>query len=343
MVLAPAALAQDASPEAAPIETLGVDVEPPGPPSQLCSVLTDAEVSAALGVTLQVADSTDYDCSWYADFVTTDLGILVTRDTGDFELDAQESFPEGVAVEIAGLQGWYTADVPLVLVDIGDGLLFTIELSGTPGDDLDVQAALTGLAELAVPRLAAVPVPSEEPVPTEEPVPSPEGDPILSGLIPTMVGDAEMFVDVYSANDLFSTLDPDSPDTQTSIEALSGLVEAHGKTVDDVSFADAYFDTGAAYGGLFAVRVAGADVAGFQDELFDVIIGLSDPQRSPATIAGRELTVVTEGPAATGSPAASPDPDALPPSYVYAAGDVLYVVSADEPQLTQLFELLPRP
>ena len=110
-----------------------------------------------------------------------------------------------------------------------------------------------------------------------------------------------------------------------------------------VSFANAYFATDTAYGDLFAIRVAGADVAPFQEELTDLILQLVDPVRTPTTIAGKQVIAVTEGPSPAASPGASEDPFAipLPPSYVYPSGEVLFIVSADEPELTALFELLP--
>ncbi|MET0772068.1 MAG: hypothetical protein ABWZ82_03205 [Candidatus Limnocylindrales bacterium] len=335
--LAPAALGQGPSPDVAPLETPALDGEPVTEPSALCSALTEAEVSSALGVELQVADSTDYDCSWYSDFVTSDLGLLVTRDAGDIELDGQGTFPEGVAVDVSGAPGWFAADVGVLFVDLGDGMLFTIELSGTPGEGLDVREALTGLATLAVPRLATIPVPTEVPVPT------PEGDPVLEALIPTRLGDVELFIDVYSANDVLATLDPTNPDPTDNMADLASVIEPHGKTLDDVSFADAYFDTGQAIGGLLAVRVAGAEVADFQDALFDALIQIEDPHRRPGTIAGRQVTLVTEGPPVSESPDPSSEPGdpLVQTSYVYPAGDVLFIVGADEPQLTQLFEQLP--
>lgn len=332
-VLAPSALAQDAT-EPAPTE-LGVDLEPVGEPSALCGVLTDDEVSSALGATLTVGDSTEYDCSWNSD--TSDASLLITRDSGDLDLDAKEVFPDGVAVEVDGAPGWYTPEGLVVFVDLGGGLLFTVEYFGTPPEDLDLQGALVGLATTALPRLAAIPVP------TEEPEPSPEGDPVLAALIPKTVGDAETVVDVYTAQDLMGNVDPDDPDAQSDMDALQTLVAAHGSSLDDVSFADAYFATETSYGDLFAVRVAGANVAEFQDELADLVLQLEDPRRAPAVIGGHQVTVVTDGPPATGSPDPSADPgdEPLPPSYLYSSGEVLFIVSAEEPQLTQLFEQLP--
>ncbi len=331
---APAALAQDAT-EPLPTD-IGIDIEPAGTPSPFCSVLTPDEASAALGVTLSIGSSSETDCSWDPDYVTSDLSLIVARDAGDFELDAKEIFPDGSDVDVAGRPGWYTPEALALFVDLGDQMLLTLQLFGTPADDLDIQGALTGLASLAVPRLADVPIP------TEIPEPSSIGDPVLQALIPTTVGDAEMVVDVYTAGDLAAD-DPDDPGAAASLAELEALVTAHGRSLDDVSFANAYFATDTAYGDLFAIRVAGADVAGFQDELTDLILQIVDPVRTTSTIAGKEVTVVTEPPAPGESPAASEDPFAipLPPSYVYPSGEVLFIVSADEPELSQLFELLP--
>ncbi len=332
----PATLAQETTEQAPTPTDIGIDIEPPGEPTPFCAVLTPEEASAALGVTLTVGSSSETDCSWDSDFVTSDVSLLVARDAGDFELDAREVFPDGVEVDVAGRPGWYTAEGLALFVDLGDGLLLTVELFGTPADGIDIRSALTDLASLALPRLAEVPIP------TEIPEPSSMGDPVLQALIPVTVGDAEMFVDVYTARDLAAD-DPDDPSAAASIADLEALVGAHGKTIDDVSFANAFFATETANGDLFAVRVAGADVAAFQEELTDLILQLLDPVRTPATIAGKEVTVVTDGPPVTESPGSSPDPFALPvpPSYVYPSGEVLFIVSADEPELTQLLELLP--
>lgn len=343
--LPPLARAQDAAPsdapptspaEPAPSEPGGIDVEPVDAPSAFCGVLTPAEASEALGVTLKVGSSSDTDCSWDADFVTSDVSLIVARDAGDFELDAQEIFPDGSLVEVAGKRAWYTPEGFALFVDLGDDMLLTVELFGTPPEGTDLREALTDLAALVLPRLDAIPVP------TEVPEPSSLGDPVLQSLIPPAVGDAEMVVDVYTARDLMADLDPDDPDAASSVRDLEEVLAAHGKSIDDVSFANAYFATETTYGDLFAIRIAGADVAAFQDELVDMVLQPQDPRRTPATIAGHQVTVVTDGPPADSSPDPSADPDeAVPPSYVYPVRDVLFIVSADEPQLTQLFKLLP--
>jgi hypothetical protein len=332
MAWAPSVLAQDPTGEAPASTDIGIDLEPAGSPSPFCSVLTAEEASAAVGVTLTVGSSSDTDCSWDSDFVTSDLMLLVARDAGDFELDAQEIFPDGVAVEVAGRRGWYTDEALALYVDLGDQLLLTVELFGTPAEGMDVRSTLTDLASLALPRLAEVPVP------TELPEPSFLGDAVLEALIPPMVGDAEMLVDVFSARDQLAA-DPSDP----LIADIEQLVTAHGWAIDDVSFANGYFEGETAYGDLLAIRVAGANIAEIQEELTDIILQLPEPFRTPLTIAGKQVTVVTDGPPVTGSPDPSADPFELPlpPSYVYPSGEVLFIVSADEPALTQLFEVLP--
>jgi hypothetical protein len=338
---APAVLAQDASPEAVPTE--GIEIEPVESPTPFCDVLTPEEASAAFGVTLTYGSSSDTDCSWDADFVTSDISLIAARDIGDLELDAQAIFPDGVTLDVGGHAAWYAPDDLVMFVDVGDGLLFTLEVYGTPAEGLDLQAALSDLAALAVPRLAAIAVPPE---PSEVPEPTFEGDPVLQALFPDAVGDAPMEVEVFSGSDILAGADTEDPEAQAMIADLQALLSAHGKTFDDVSIAEGYFETeDAAVGDVIATRVAGTDITDFEDELIAYWLPYEDPQRTPMTIAGREVTAVTDGPPATGSPDPSADPFALPlpPSYVYAAGDVLFIVSADEPELSQLLELLPAP
>ena len=176
LAIAPTALAQEPTDSPLPSEFDGLGLEPDGEPSAFCGILTPEEASTALGVTLTVGSSSETDCSWDSDFQTSDISLLAARDLGDLELDAQEIFPEGHALQVEGRDARYSPDGLALFVDVGDGLLFMLELFGTQPDGLDLESAFTGLATLALPRLAAVPVPPE---PTEVPEPSLVGDPIL--------------------------------------------------------------------------------------------------------------------------------------------------------------------
>lgn len=337
VAIAPSALAQEPTDSPLPAATDGV--EPGGEPSAFCGILTADEASSALGVTLTVGSSSETDCSWDSDFQTSDISLIGSRDVGDLELDAEDLYTDGHALQVGGRDAWYSPDVLALFVDVGDDLLFTLELYGTPPDDLDLETAFTGLATLALPRLAAVPVPPE---PTEVPEPSLVGDPILQGLVPTTVGDATMLVDVYTAGDYLAS-SPDDPDAQATIAALDEILRPHGKSSADVSFANGFFETDTSAGDLLAIRVAGADVATFQDALVGLFLNTADPRRESATIGGKQVTIITEGPPETASPEPSADPFdlPLPPSYVYPSGEVLWIVNAEEPDLSALFQLLP--
>jgi hypothetical protein len=319
----------------------GVDLEPAGEPSAFCGILTPDEVSTALGVTLTVGTSSETDCSWDSDYQTVGLSLIGSRDVLDLDLDIEEVFTDGHALQVDGHDAWYTPDGLALFVDVGDGLVFTLELFGDPAEGLDYEAALSGLATLALPRLASVPVPPE---PTDGPEPSIAVDTVLQGLMPQSVGGTPIVVvDAYAGGDLVADTDPDDPELTAIIDGLRSALGAQGKTVDDLSIAVAFYATDTSSGTLTAVRVAGGDAAGAQDALLALLLPMLDPQRAPGTIGGKQVTVVTDGPPVTGSPDPSADPFELPspPAYVYPSGEVLWIVSADEPELTELFAELP--
>ncbi len=70
-----------------------------------------------------------------------------------------------VDVQVGGLSGIYLPNAMgtmLYLAQTPD-VLFDFQMIGDPKEGIDKQAALTGLAALAVPRLAALPLPTAEP------------------------------------------------------------------------------------------------------------------------------------------------------------------------------------
>lgn len=58
---------------------------------------------------------------------------------------------------------------------------------------------------------------------------------------------------------------------------------------------------------------------------------MADPQQTPTTIAGTAVIKVTDGPDSAGAGG----------TYFYAHGDVLWVLSASEPDLTEILQALP--
>ncbi len=330
-------LAQDASIEP------GATVEPDATPSPFCGVLTTDEASAALGVTLTVGTSSDTDCSYDSDFTTSDVSLNARREDGPLSDDYPKSYyPDGVDLQVAGHVAYFVADTPILFVDEGsNNQLFVLQLFGTPPDSIDVQAALTGLAEAGLPRLAGIPLPPE---PSFAPEPSYFGDAELEALMPTEIAGAPVDIQSMSGADILAQADPTDTASQDILQQLQDALATKGKTMDDLSVAFASFATEDAFGGITAVRLKGADIAQFKDDLLPLLLNdVLDPQQTPTTIAGKPVIIVTDGPLESLSPGASLDPYAVGSdrAYMYPKGEILWFVSADEPALTEVFQKLP--
>ncbi len=129
-----------------------------------------------------------------------------------------------------------------------------------------------------------------------------------------------------------------------SLQELQDTLTRKGKTIDDLSIAFGSFPTEDSFGDITAVRLKGADIAQFKDDLLPLLFNdVLDPQQTPTIIAGKNVIVVTDGPLESPSPSASVDPYAVGTdrAYMYPKGEVLWFVSADEPALTEVFQKLP--
>ena len=132
------------------------------------------------------------------------------------------------------------------------------------------------------------------------------------------------------------------------MQGLQDKLTSKGKTINDMSIAYGSFPTDTSFGDITAVRLKGVDIASLTDDLLPLVFtDVVDPVQTPVVIGGKNVIVVTDGPfqtsAPVGSPGASEDPYALAPdrAYVYPQGEVLWLVSADEPALTEVFQKLP--
>ena len=81
-----------------------------------------------------------------------------------------------------------------------------------------------------------------------------------------------------------------------------------------------------------ALRVRGADMGAFADTFISVFNDGQPPaEQTPAQISGKDVTVIR--------PTAESTDDDL--QYAYPKGDVLWLVSAVEPALSEVFSKLP--
>lgn len=345
--------------------------EPAATPSPFCSVLTAAEVSAALGVTLTIGSGSETDCSYDSDFTTSDVSLNVRREDGPLTDDYPRSYyPDGINIPcdaaaatpgdaspaasaapcpvamtgspLGGRLAYYVADGTILFVDEGaNDQLFVLQLFGTPPDSVDVPTALMSIAETGLPRLASIALPPE---PTVEPEPSFFGDAELSALIPAEIGGYPVDIQTLSGADILAQTDPSDADAVDQLNALDDALASMGKQISDLSLAFASFPTEDSFGDITAVRLKGADIASVTDDLLPLLLtDIVDPQQTPTVIAGKDVIIVTDGPLASDSPDPSADPFDIGTdrAYVYPKGEVLWFVTVTEPQLTEVFQKLP--
>jgi hypothetical protein len=324
-----------ATPVSAQDETLPPDESLP---PAVCDILTSDEVSTAFGEALTLIDGSGIACQFDADYAAMRFMSLFTslaEDTTRQEMigflcsatesPAPSALPCGLEVPVGTSTGSYIPEGfgSMLYVDIGNGDLLSLQLVGDPIEGVDKLEALKALGALAVPRVASVPQPVETGAPAE---PTFEPDPELEALMPTEIGGTPLTIESMRGAEAFAADGVPQP----ILDALS----AQGKTLDDVSVATGYaFDAETMQLLLVsALRVRDADMAAFTDTFISVFNDGQPPaEQTPAQISGKDVTVIR--------PTAETTDDDL--QYAYPKGDVLWLVSAVEPALSEVFSKLP--
>jgi len=297
------------------------DGTPAASPSPFCAVLTPDEIATTLGIVVSVTDSTDVDCTYQADVDSGAFLLVNVRHEDGTVADLKEFFADYADVTVGGRAAILAPDATLLFVGLDDGL-FTIQLVGAPVEGIDAAAAITALAETALPRLGSIPLPTREPEPSEFPMPSFVGDPELVSLFPATLAGAPLEIQSLTGRELVESGDPE--DMATVEAALAGF----GKTIDDMSVAFGF----APDGSIVAIRVKGVDAPAILEQLLPLLLeGVEDPVQTPTTVAGKPVVKVTDG----------LDVDDANAQYLYPQGDVIWQVIAAEPLLTEAFTALP--
>jgi len=306
LLAGPVALAQEESPAA--------------PPSPFCSVLTAEELGPVLGVEMSVESSSDLDCTYQADSSTgAFLFVNVRREDGTVE-ELKEFWTDYADVTVGGRPALIAPDATLLFVGLDDGL-FTVQVIGSVGEGVDQAAAVTALAELALPRVATIPLPTPEPEPSEFPMPSFVGDPELVSLFPTTLGGEPLEIQSFSGAEIRMFGDADA------LAQVEEALTAAGRTFDDLSLAFGFNQSS----GLTAIRIKGMDVASVLDQLLPLLLeNVDDPVQTPTEIAGKPVIAITDGQNAD-----------APTQYLYPKGEVIWQVTAAEPVLTEALSALP--
>ena len=161
---------------------------------------------------------------------------------------------------------------------------------GDPAEGVDKQAALVALAEIGLPRLAAMPLPTQEPLPSFAPEPSLLGDAALEALFPADIGGIPIDVTSMGGQDLLAQGTADVP------QELTDALAAQGKTLEDVSVAfgtafdtaDSSFASITAHPGQW--RRHGSQRPGLRAH--HVNDGQPPAAQTPGEMAGKSVTVV---------------------------------------------------
>ncbi len=284
---------------------------PPGAVAQdpvgdaFCSLFTPQEVHDVLGTDVEATPSST-GCTWAA--TRPDELVTLSADWSTLTIaEHKELWPDGSDVTIGDRTAYMSPGFFLdeLLIELEPGVLhLTIA-----GFDQDVEAALTQLGELGESRSASLPPPVRS-LPTR--IPSMNADPELEALFPATIGGEPVEVISLAGEAVIS----ESEDRDAVAEALGSI----GKTLDDLTGAFAFSTAGA----IVAYRVAGADATSF---LPLVIEAMSDaePVLTPATVGGKDVSRL----------------DGDTTFHVYPAGEVLWLVTADEPILTEILTALP--
>jgi hypothetical protein len=296
------------------------DLEEPGPPEgdavadAFCALFTPEEVGAVLGTEVEAAPSFE-SCSWTSTAQDGSFASFSAGWTFGTLDDQRQTWPDGQDLTVGGLPAYSAPELGSLFVETSDGtLMLTAFGFGADGSELDAEAALASLGELAAARTATLLPPA--PVPTFAPAQLMHDDPELEALFPTTIGGETVVVQSTGGEALRSGTDSDFA---ASIEAL--LTE-QGKTFDDVSVAFG----GAGLESIVAFRVKGGDAAALATLILDGISGSAGLEPEPAQVAGKDVLIAREGDRVW---------------HVYPQGEVLWVLSSDEPALTEILSALP--
>jgi hypothetical protein len=295
------------------------------PPGAFCAVLTPEEIQTALGAPEPVPPSEfggDTSCDWFLLLDSGESWLLSARHDPQ-QIAELTGIAGSTEIQVAGQRALWWESLNSMYVDRPEGGMLQLSLiSGEPASG-GAQAALTSLAELALPRMATMALPT--PIPPE-PAPSFFGDAELQAIFPTEIGGKPVTVQTLSGADLVAQSDPNDPEDQAQRQQLEALLAAQGRTIDDVSVGFGFSFEPPPYG-ISAVRVKGGDIAPFVPQLLPLLTtGMDNPQQTEGQVAGKTVTVLTSG-ATT--------------AYAYPRNDVLWVVTAEEPVLTEIFQKLP--
>ena len=231
-----------------------------------------------------------------------------------------------------GVQRQYMYPANDVLWEIaGPAALVTEAFQQLPcaADALAVPTANNGFSCGALPLTGAGSTPGAAASPVAV-APSPAGSSApgvgLDTLFPATLGGAPAEVLMSQGKAAFASYDP------SFVSSMNDILVSHGKTIEDLTVANATFVANGQQWLVSAYQVPGLD-ASVTASLFDPLIAAFYPKakRAEMTVGGKPVTLLSNG-------KYSPKGRF---TYIYLKDDVLWEVDAVDPDLTQIFTDLP--
>ena len=274
----------------------------------LCEALSGEDLSELLGGRYQAEPGFEY-CSWN---LTSPYNISAGWQTGTLE-DSKQYWTPGKDVTVGGRPGWLAAQSGALLIGFDNGVVVLSAYIDAASTE-EIETTFLQLGERLVARAASFDVPPPTPEPVGEPLGS-HVDPDLEALFPTTVGFQPLLTTSMSGELLLMG-------GEEALQPLTDALAAQGLTISDVSIGSANSADSATT--IQALRVRGGDARALEPFMIQLVA--QGAGQSQGEIAGKPVTVI----ASSGGS-----------QYVYTSGEILWLVRAAEPALSEIIAALP--
>jgi hypothetical protein len=269
----------------------------------LCEALSSEDLSELLGGRYQAEPGFEY-CSWN---LASPYNISASWQTGTLE-DSKQYWTPGKDVTVGGRPGWLAAGLGTLLIQLDNGIV-VVSVPTVESDIEVVEAMFMQLGE----RFAASAASLAGPSPTPDLFG--QADPDLVALFPPTVGFQPLIATSMSGEVLLMS-------GEERLQPLVDALAAQGLAITDLSLA--YASSADFATNVQAIRVKGGDVGALAPILVELFAQGAVP--SEGEVAGKPVTVLTTS-AGT--------------QYIYASGEVVWLVAASEPALSEVIAALP--
>ena len=186
--------------------------------------------------------------------------------------------------------------------------------------------ALTSLPLPAIAQEAESPAPSVSPVSEDTSTPSAATASALVALVPLEIEGMTLMTSTFEAADVLAGVESDA-----LLLDMADLALAHDTELNRFAVAGGGAVDGEAFISIIGGHLPGAPAEALQEAFISIVLGPTDPElRTSETVAGHEVSVIR----------ANADAGPADTAYLLAAGEVIWLVIADDASLQAALEAL---